>query len=325
MIDLHLHLDGSVSPEIILKIARKEHIVLPTYDASQLSAFLTCPKHCDSLNEYLTKFALPGLVMQTKYGLYEVTYDLIHRLSQQGILYAEIRFAPQLHTHQGLTQKEVIEAVLKGVNQGMKDFHIRVQMILCCMRGQDNHEENLETVRLAKVFLHQGVCALDLAGAEALYPTSSFQQEFALARQLEIPFTIHAGEADSARSIHEAIALGAKRIGHGIHAKEDPELMNLLGEKKIGLEMCPTSNLQTKAVHSLEEYPLRTFLKNGILATINTDNMTVSNTSLLEEFTLLEKEYQLTQEEKKQLYRNAIEIAFLSPQEKAQLRKEMKI
>lgn len=325
MIDLHLHLDGSVSPEIILKIAQKEHITLPAYDASQLSAFLTCPKHCDSLNEYLTKFALPGLVMQTKYGLYEVTYDLIHRLSQQGILYAEIRFAPQLHTHQSLTQKEVIEAVLKGVNQGMKDFRIHVQIILCCMRGQDNHEENLETVRLAKVFLHQGVCALDLAGAESLYPTSTFQQEFILAKQLEIPFTIHAGEADSARSIREALAFGAKRIGHGIHAKEDPKLMDLLVEKKIGLEMCPTSNLQTKAVNSLEEYPLRAFLKKGILATINTDNMTVSDTSLLDEFTLLEKEYQLTQEEKKQLYRNAIEIAFLSSQEKMQLRKEMKL
>ncbi len=325
MIDLHLHLDGSVSSEIIVKIALKEHTELPTYDASQLSSFLKCPKHCDSLNEYLTKFALPGQVMQTKYGLYEVTYDLIHRLDQQGILYAEIRFAPQLHTHQGLTQKEVIEAVLEGVKQGMKDFHIRVQIILCCMRGQDNHEENLETVRLAKVFLHQGVCALDLAGAEALYPTSSFQNEFALAKKLDIPFTIHAGEADSARSIREAISFGAQRIGHGIHAQDDPELMALLAEKKIGLEMCPTSNLQTKAIQTLDEYPLHTFLKQGILATINTDNTTVSDTTLKQEFELLETEYQLTQEEKKQLYQNAIEIAFLSPKEKEQLRKEMKL
>lgn len=324
MIDLHLHLDGSVSPEIIIQIAQQEKIPLPTYDASQLSSFLVCPKQCHSLNEYLTKFTLPGLVMQSTYGLYEVTYDLIHRLHLQGIRYAEIRFAPQLHTNQGLTQKEVIEAVLRAVYQGTQDFPIRIQIILCCMRGADNHALNLETVRLAKEFLHQGVCALDLAGAEALYPTSSFHEEFILAKQLGIPFTIHAGEADSAQSIRDAIAFGAKRIGHGIHAQEDSELMDLLATEKIGLEMCPTSNLQTKAVSSLKEYPLRTFLKKGILATINTDNTTVSQTTLSQEFALLEKEYHLTKEEKKELYQNAIEIAFLSPEEKEILRKELR-
>lgn len=323
MIDLHLHLDGSVSPKTLIKIAQHDNIELPSYTEEELKLYLVCPKSCQSLNKYLTKFELPGRVMQTRYGLYTVAYDLVETLANQGLLYAEIRFAPQLHLKKGLTQAEVVEAVLEGIKAASEKNNIKTQVILCLMRGKDNHKENLETVKVAKHFFNKGVCAIDLAGAEALFKTREFDEEFALARKLNLPFTIHAGEADDISSIKCAIEFGAKRIGHGIRAVDEEEFMNLLASKNIGLEMCPTSNLQTKAIKSLKEYPLREYLHHHILATINTDNMMVSNTTIKDEFELLEKKYNLTVDEKKQLLRNAVNIAFLDSEEKKKLLKRM--
>lgn len=323
MIDLHLHLDGSVYPDTLIKIAKEENIKLPSYDEKELIKYLECPRNCQSLNEYLTKFDLPGLVMQTKHGLELVMYDLLKHLNEQGLKYAEIRFAPQLHLKKGLTQDEVIQAVLKGQEKAMHDFDIKSQVILCCMRGDTNHDLNLETVKLAKGYLHKGVCALDLAGAEALFKTKTFAKEFALAKEEGVPFTIHAGESDSIESIKDAIRFGAVRIGHGIRAVDEEEFMNYLAKNHIGIEMCPTSNLQTKAVQNLSEYPLRIFLKHKMLATINTDNMTVSQTTIANEFALLEKEIALTKQEKETLLRNTVEIAFLSKEEKQDLLKKM--
>ncbi len=323
MIDLHLHLDGSVFPDTLIKIAKKENIILPTYNEQELLKFLQCPIDCANLNDYLTRFELPGLAMQTKYGLSEVMYDLLKRLNKQNIFYTEVRFAPQLHLKKGLTQFEVVEAVLAGMNRAMKKYPIRAQVILCCMRGKDNHNLNFETINVAKKFLGQGVCALDLAGAEGLFKTSMFEKEFEFARKLNIPFTIHAGESDSIDSIRFAVKFGAKRIGHGIRAIDDERFMEYLANKKIGIEMCPTSNLQTKAVENLQEYPLKTFLKKGILVTVNTDNMVVSQTTLKKEFQLLEKELHLTDGEKRKLLRNAIEISFADEETKKELLKKV--
>lgn len=323
MIDLHLHLDGSVYPSTLVKIAKKENIQIPTFDESELIKYLECPIDCKSLNDYLTRFDLPGLVMQTKYGLSEVMYDLLKRLNEQGIIYAEIRFAPQLHLKQGLTQDEVVEAVLDGMNKAMSDFSIKSQIILCCMRGEFNHDLNLETVKVAKKYLNKGVCAIDLAGAEALFKTHTFNEEFKLAMELNIPFTIHAGESDSIDSIKTAIEFGAKRIGHGIRAIDDEKFMNYLAQNKIGIEMCPTSNIQTKAVQNIDEYPLRTFMEHGMLVTINTDNMTVSQTTIKGEFELLESKLNLTSEEKEKLLRNAVEISFTDDETKKELLRKM--
>lgn len=323
MIDLHLHLDGSVYPETLIKIAKKENINIPTFDEKELIKYLECPINCQSLNEYLTKFDLPGLVMQTKYGLSEVMYDLLKHLNEQGLVYAEIRFAPQLHLKKDLTQEEVVEAVLDGMDRAMKDYPIMAQVILCCMRGENNHALNLKTVEVARKYLGRGVCALDLAGAEALFKTHTFNNEFALAKQLEVPFTIHAGESDSIDSIKCAIEFGAKRIGHGIRAVDEEEFMSYLADNKIGIEMCPTSNLQTKAVQNMGEYPLRTFLQHNMLATVNTDNMTVSQTTISEEFKLLKEQINLTEEEKKQLLRNSVEIAFVDKNTKEKLLRKL--
>lgn len=310
-IDLHLHLDGSLPAETILGLARKDHIELAADTEEGLQPYLTARADCEDLNEYLRCFDIPLMVLQTAENLRIASCELGRDLEEKGLSYAEVRFAPQLHVLRGLTQEEAVQAVLDGFGQVMEERRgrIRLKAILCCMRGK-NCTANMETVLTAARFLGKGVVAADLAGAEGLYPTRDFGEEFALARRLGVPFTIHAGEADGPESIWKALEFGAVRIGHGVRAVEDEALMRELAQRGIPLEMCPTSNLQTRAVKSLTDYPLRNFLDRGIRVTVNSDNMTVSDTWAGKEFALLSREYGLTEEEAVKLLKNAKEAAF---------------
>lgn len=320
MIDLHLHFDGSLLPRTVLELAREQGIRLPAEEPDELKLFLTAPEDCKSLNEYLEKFDLPLLVLQTKEAIRKGMYTLVSSLKEQGMLYAEIRFAPQLHTRKGLSQEQVVKAAVLGMQEAMAGSFFKAKLILCCMRGADNREENLQTVRTAAAFLGRGVAAADLAGAEALYPTADYEEVFALARELSLPFTIHAGEADGAESVEAAIRMGASRIGHGVRAGEDASLLEELRERRIPLEMCPSSNVQTKAVPSLLEHPILEFLRKGLTVTVNTDNMTVSDTTVEREFGLLREKLGMTQEEHRQLLLNAADAAFLTEEERWRLR-----
>lgn len=315
MYDLHLHLDGSVSPEFMLQQAQKQEISLPASCEKELIPFLTVSENCTSLNEYLEKFDLPLSVLQTEDALEHCVYDLLLRLSKLGLSGAEIRFAPQLHQRKGLPMEAVIEAAISGLNRGIRDFSMKSGLILCCMRTdvtqQENVKKNLKTVELAKHYLQNGVIALDLAGAEALYSTDLFDTVFTTSRNLDIPFTIHAGEAAGPFSIKKAIEFGACRIGHGVHCIEDPSCVELLIKKQIPLEICPTSNLQTKAVLDIANHPVLSLLDAGVCVTINTDNMTVSNTTLEKEYNLLSKKLAMTLLQKDKLIQNARKVTFL--------------
>ncbi len=319
IIDLHLHLDGALSPEIIIERAMKENIDLPTYNKDELRKYLEVSKHCESLNEYLTKFDIPNLVLQTKEGIYECTLDLLHRLSLQGLKYVEIRMAPQLSTAKGLSQEEVVIELINSSQRAEMLYGISSNVILCMMRGDTNRTKNLETIDVAYKYLNKGVVALDLAGAEALFPNELFKEEFNRIKELGIPLTIHAGEASGSESVRSAINFGAVRIGHGVHAIEDMELMCEIVGKQIPLEICPTSNLDTKAVSSLDEIPVKKFLELGAKVTINTDDPTVSNTTLLDEYKLLEK-IGLNKEELKTIAVNSIEAAFINNEKKEELK-----
>lgn len=315
LIDLHLHLDGSLSPKLVRELAALQGISIPA-EESALLEMLTVGTDCSDLNTYLEKFAFPCSLLQTEAGLTAAASGLLAELSESGFLYAEIRFAPQKSTDNGLTQKQAVEAVIKG----MKSSSLRSGLILCCMRGSDNTEENFETVRLAGDFLGQGVCAVDLAGAEALYPTGDFEDLFAYARELGVPFTIHAGEAAGAESVGTALQFGAKRIGHGVRSSEDQAVMKRLAETGVVLELCPTSNLNTAVYGSIKDYPLRKLMTEGVRVTVNTDNTTVSATSLRKEFGLLRETFSLTDAECCLLLLNAAEAAFTDPSTKEFLR-----
>ncbi len=328
LIDLHLHLDGSLSPEWMFKWADKQNVTLPAQNVEQLLPHISAPQDCIDLNQYLNCFAIPVSLLQSSEAITSAVFDLVERLDQQGLVYVEIRFAPQLHTQKGLTQSQVVEAALVGLQAGLAETQLfKANLILCCLRGIGSQAGNLETIRMAKQYLSTekaGVVAVDLAGPEAGYPTINFAKEFELAKSLGVPFTIHAGEAAGAENVQQAIELGANRIGHGIRAAESELVMQSLAEHRIGVEMCPCSNLQTKAINDLKNYPLRTFLMKGVIATLNTDNMTVSQTSIQQEFGLLAQEYQLTESEAQQLLENAIRTAFLSEEEKCELKTYIK-
>ena len=320
LIDLHLHLDGAITPEIARELARLQEIPLPQ-DRRQLEAMLSVPPSCESLNDFLRCFAFPLTLLQTREGIREAVRLVLEIVHKNHVIYAEIRFAPQLHTSRGLTQAEVVQAALEGLRSGP----IPGNLILCCMRGSDTHKANLETVETAKQFLTKngGVTALDLAGAEALFPTEDYRTEFTRAAELGIPFTIHAGEAAGPESIRAAVDMGAIRIGHGVRLQEDPALMDLIRDRGIVLEMCPTSNRQTRAVTDMAHYPLLTYLDYGIRVTLNTDDMAISRITLSHEFRYMESLLGLTATQARILLRNAADAAFAGEACRAALKRQV--
>lgn len=316
--DIHLHLDGSMTPEMIKELARIQNMPLP-YTDEELKNLLQVDDNNTDLNEYLEKFDFPQLFLQTKEGLSKAVELLCKELYENGVIYAEIRFAPQFHCAKGMTQRETIEAAIDGT----KNSRIPVRLILCCMRGSDNHEKNLETIHLASEYLDKGVGAVDIAGAEALFPTENFAEIFQLAREMNIPFTIHAGEAAGPESVRKAIEFGARRIGHGVRSAEDEALMAKLKEEGIVLECCPTSNLQTAIYNGIEEFPYHTFFDKEVKFTINSDNMSVSNTTVKKEFIALNNVFGIKRTELLQLLMNSVDAAFITDAEKAQLKKKI--
>lgn len=308
-VELHLHLDGAMSIEIASKLSK--------LSIEEVKNKMIAPEECENLSDYLTRFDFPISLMQTKENLTLVARDLVNRLASQNIIYAEIRFAPMFHTKEGLTYEEIIDAVLEGLKSNV---NIKTNLILCMMRGFSK-EDNLKTIDVAYKYLKRGVCALDLAGAEDKYPLEYYLELFEIAKQKGMPFTIHAGENGDSSEVAKAINIGAKRIGHGIHAIDNIEVLNLIKERNILLEICPTSNFQTDAVVSYETHPIELLYKFGVLVSINTDNSTVSNISLTEEYIKLSKYFNLTLDDYKNMNINAINSSFLDSKEKEKLLK----
>ena len=303
-VELHCHLDGSVRLSTLAELSNSS--------LEEVKELAVANDKCLDLNDYLTKFSLPISVMQDEYSLERIAYELAEDLKNENVIYAEIRFAPLQHTTK-LNMYQVVESVLRGV----KRVDIKINLILCMMRN-DSLNDNKKVVDLAKYFLDKGVCAVDLAGAEAIYKTSDFKELFDYAKENNIPFTIHAGEADGVDSIRSAISFGTKRIGHGIRIIEDPSLVEEVKEKGILLEVCPTSNIQTNVVDNIYSHPIRKLYSDGVKTTINTDNRTVSNTTLTKEYELL-KEVGFNESDFIKMNINAIEKAFITEEEKQEL------
>ncbi len=310
LIDLHLHLDGSLSVASVKALAALQHMEIPEGEA--LLRRLQVDPGCRDLNEYLQKFAFPCSLLQTEQAIEQAVCSLCTELKQAGMLYAEIRFAPQLHLQQGLDQERVVAAACAGWNKA----GLPGGLILCAMRGTDNRLQNLDTVCVAAKFLGKGVLAADLAGAEALFPTKDFYEVFDLCRRMDVPYTVHAGEADGPASIRAALSFGTRRLGHGVRCVEDPALVQYLAGRDITLECCPTSNLQTCMFPDYGSYPLKDLLAKGLKVTVNTDNMTVSGVDLSHELEALD----LTPEQARQVALNAIDAAFAADEVKAAVR-----
>lgn len=327
LVDLHLHLDGSLTADDMLQMARMEGVQIPT-DREVLRHMLICPEVCQSLNEYLECFKLPLSVMQTRDTIIYSMESLVRRLDHDGLIYAEIRYAPQQHIEKGLTQDEVVAASIEGLHRGLSECQhgFTANIILSCLRG-GSEDTNMETVRMVKKYLGQGVVAMDLAGAEARFPTELYRDLFAYARELDVPITLHAGEAAGVESIHLAMDYGARRIDHGIRSYNDAPTRERIKELDICLAFTPTSNLQTKAVPGIahiEDYPIRVFLDDHVPCCINTDNITVSNTTLKHEFQKLFNAGLLTPADAEAIVTSAIRHTFITPEEQEKLMEKAK-
>lgn len=312
MIELHLHLDGSLRPETVWELAKEQGIELPAKSLSEVSDKMHVPEDCRTLEEYLERFDLPLLVLQKEDALERVTFELVEDLAKEGADYAEIRFAPQLSVAGGLDQDQVVQAAVRGAKRGMEQYpQIRVGLILCCMRGDTNQALNLATVETAKKYLGDVVCAVDIAGAESLFPTELFKPVFDKVAEYGIPMTIHAGEAAGPDSMWTALSYGTKRIGHGVAAVKDQELIKKLVDEKVTLEVCVTSNYHTKVVNSIAEHPIRKLFDAGVRVTVNSDNMTASNTDIRKEIRVLKDQLGFTDEEIAKMEQYAYEARFL--------------
>ena len=320
-VELHCHLDGSLNIDSVQEMLKEQGII---YEREELRKKLEVEPNCTSLTEYLEKFELPLRCLQTKKGLRRAAYELVRDVAAEGVRYIEVRFAPMLSTEQGLSCREVIASVVEGLNAGEQEYKVFASAIVCAMRHH-SLEQNMQMLTEARGFVGKGVCALDLAGDESAFPTSLFRELFKQAKEWGIPFTIHSGECGSVDNIREAIELGAKRLGHGIALEKSLELRKLCREKRIGIEMCPTSNLQTKAVETFKSYPLKQFVEEGLLVSIHTDNRTVSGTTLTDEEVVVREQLQLPQEVVNQCIENAIQTAFASDKIKEQLMEEFKM
>lgn len=319
-IELHCHLDGSVRPETLLELAIKEGLDIKSRELEEFKKSVQVADECESLDEYLEKFDIANKVMQTKENLSRITFELMEDVHKNNVKYIEIRFAPLLHIHKGLEFDEIIEAVIQGMRKAEEKYDIYGNIILSCMRTM-SVEEAFFVVREGAKFLGKGVVAVDLASSEKEGFAAEFKDPINLAKDLGYRITIHAGEAGSGQNVLDAIKeLHAERIGHGVYTKDCPEAFELLKEKNITLEMCPTSNVQTKAVDSYETHPIRDYYNEGIKITVNTDNMTVSNTNLDKEYKIVNEKNNITEAELKQMYVQGIEASFASEDVKKHLR-----
>ncbi|MFB5198544.1 adenosine deaminase [Neobacillus sp. KR4-4] len=320
-IELHCHLDGSLRPETILDIAKKDGISLPSMNRDDILKELIAPLECESLDEYLEKFSIPNLVMQSEENLRRITFELFEDAARENVKYMEVRFAPLLHTAGGLDVEEIIQAVLTGIKEAEKQYEIKGNLILSCMRTM-SASRAFEVVEKGRRFLGEGVVAIDLCASEEEGFCGKFVEPIALAREYGYRVTIHAGETGVGKNVLEAVELlGAERIGHGVFIKDCGEAYNIVKEKQVVLEMCPTSNVQTKAVNQFSDHPIYQFHKDGVKVTVNTDNRTVSDTTMANECDIVFKQFNISENDYKQIYLTSVEASFADYETKEMLKK----
>lgn len=311
-IELHCHLDGSLRPSTVLELALKSDLISPSTSLSDITELLCAPANCDSLGTYLERFQLPIAIMQTKEALYRVAYELMADAAAENVKYIEIRFAPAQHLKLGLTQREVIESVLAGMKYGSQCHDIQGNLILSYLRHM-HPEEMTHMIDAGSDFLGQGVVAVDLCAGELDLFSKRFITPVAYAKQLGYNITIHAGETGISENVIEAITLlNAERIGHGVAIVNDPTAYALVKNNQITLECCPTSNVQTKSVPTIKDHPIDAFTQDDLLVTINTDNRTVSQTTMSDEYVLLTENFGWSTDHFMSVYKTAISASFAS-------------
>ncbi len=332
---LHDHLDGGLRPATIVELARdQKYSGLPTTDPGELARWFHASAASGSLPLYLRGFAHTIAVMQSVEAIERVAFECGEDLARDGVVYAEVRHAPVFSTQGGMNLEQVVDAVARGFERAEGRYPITLRQIICAMRDRT---DSLEMAELAVSFRERGVVGFDIAGEEAGHPPKAHLEAFQLCRRENFSITIHAGEAFGPRSIWQALQYcGAHRIGHGVRLIEDMAIVDAGGgdaareatvvklgplaayirDKRIPLELCPSSNVDTGAVPSLADHPIRHFMQQRFRVTVNTDNRLMSDVTLSEEFRRLSHALALTLDDVEKLTLNAMKSAFVGYDER---------
>jgi adenosine deaminase len=323
---LHDHLDGGLRPRTVVELARDQgYAGLPTTDPDELGRWFHASAASGSLSLYLRGFAHTIAVMQSEDALERVGYECGEDLARDGVVYAEVRYAPVFHTERGLNVEQIVQSVERGFERAERDHNITLRQLICAMRDRT---DSLETAELAIANRERGVVGFDIAGEEAGHPAKAHLEAFQLCRRENFSITIHAGEAFGPPSIWQALQYcGAHRIGHGVRLVEDMAISEgkvvklgplaaYVRDKRIPLELCPSSNVDTGAVPTLAEHPIRHFIAQRFRVTVNTDNRLMSDVTLSDEFQRLSRIAGLTLADVERLSINAMKSAFVGYDER---------
>jgi adenosine deaminase len=316
--ELHTHLDGSLRPATMIELARTSGFELPTSDPEALRRFMVV-KDAASLEDYLTRFDYTIPLLQTPEGIERVSYEMVEDAARDGVRYLEVRYCPRLSTRHGLSIAEALDAELRGLARGERDFGVVARVINCSLRHYDP-AVSLEIARASVAFRDRGVVAFDLAGGEAGRPPAVHKAAFDAANEGLLGITVHAGEAAGADSIAEALHLcHADRIGHGTRLHEDRKLQDFVRDRRILIETNITSNVQTRAVARAAAHPVRGYFDAGLAVTLCTDGWLMCGVTLSDEYWLAHTELGFTREEIDEMILNGFAGAYLPWPERSAL------
>lgn len=321
-VDLHRHLEGSLRLETLADIAREHGIDLPAYEIEHLRPYVQITNDPPDFQRFLEKFSLLRRFYTTREAVERVAYEAVIDAADDNVSYLELRFNPAaLSQAQGFGFDEVADWVIAAVDRAQAERNIQVRL-LCTIVRHEPIELAERTIDVALARRKRGIVGVDLAGDEVRFSALPFRDQFHRAAEGGLGITIHAGEAGGAENVKEAVeVMGAQRIGHGIRAIENSDVIKLLRDRQIALEVCPTSNLQTGVMQKFGHHPLRDLYMLGVAVTINTDDPSVSDTTLTDEYLVAQMGMGLTVTDIQQINRNAIRATFLPADARAQLEK----
>jgi adenosine deaminase len=323
--DIHCHLDGCLRPRTVLELADAQGIRLPTRKLPQLTRLLEAGKRTRNLGDYLKIFDLTLSVMQERAALYRVAYELAEDAAKENIRHLEVRYSPILHKRKKLADEEIVDAVVEGLRDAGARLGMSTGVIICGIRSM-NPKTSVALAELAVAYKGRGVLAFDLAGQEKDYPAKAHREAFQVILKNNVNSTVHAGEAFGPASIAQALHYcGAHRIGHGTRLREDPAVLAYVNDHRIPLEVCLSSNVQTRAVRTLREHPFGDYFRQGIRVTLNTDSRLISATDVTNEMLLAARAFRLSPYELKRIVINGFKSSFLPYAQKARMLREVSL
>ncbi len=316
--ELHCHLDGSVRPQTLIDLGSELGKAMPAPDAETLGDYMkvTDARH---LEDYLERFETTLSVMQTAPALERIAFELAEDAARDGVRYIEVRYAPILNVREGLSLEEAVEAPIRGLARAHAQHGIVGRVIVCAIRNMPAATSHMLS-ELAVAYKERGVVGFDLAGGEAGFPASMHAASFAYALKNDLACTCHAGEGDGAESVRQALHVcGAHRIGHATRLIEDNSLTDFCNDRRVPLEICLTSNVQTRAVDSYSVHPFREYFDRGLNVVLNTDNRLMSGVTLTDEYVHAAQSLHFTFDELSRVALNGFESSFLHLDERKRL------